>query len=109
MNTVPEWHLTGDWFDICSCNIPCPREFAQAPTNNACAGMLAWHARQGHSMFHSMVSICWVSPFRSFQSVGTVVISEVGDTYDGLTRRGQPFAYDEREARPIDPRGAALV
>ena len=48
MNTVPDWHLAGDWFDICSCNIPCPCEFAQAPTNNACAGMLAWHIRQGN-------------------------------------------------------------
>jgi hypothetical protein len=48
MATVPEWRLTGDWFDICSCDIPCPCEFAQAPTNNACQGMLAWHVRQGH-------------------------------------------------------------
>ena len=48
MSTVPPWRLAGDWFDICSCNIPCPCEFAQAPTNNACAGMLAWHVRQGH-------------------------------------------------------------
>jgi hypothetical protein len=48
MATVPEWRLAGDWFDICSCDIPCPCEFAQAPTNNACQGMLAWHVRQGH-------------------------------------------------------------
>src|SRR5215217_7795404 len=48
MSTVPEWQLVGDWFDICSCNIPCPWEFAQAPTNNACQGMLAWHIREGH-------------------------------------------------------------
>ena len=48
MNNVPNWRLAGDWFDICSCNIPCPCEFAQAPTNNACAGMLAWHIRQGN-------------------------------------------------------------
>jgi hypothetical protein len=48
MNTVPEWRLAGDWFDICSCDIPCPCEFAQAPTNNACEGMLAWHVREGH-------------------------------------------------------------
>jgi hypothetical protein len=47
MNTVPEWHLAGDWFDICSCDIPCPCEFAQAPTNNACQGMLVWHVRKG--------------------------------------------------------------
>ena len=38
----------GDWFDICSCNIPCPCEFAQAPTNNACLGMLVWHIREGN-------------------------------------------------------------
>lgn len=48
MNAVPAWHLVGDWFDICSCDIPCPCEFAQAPTNNACQGVLAWHVRQGH-------------------------------------------------------------
>jgi hypothetical protein len=48
MDTVPEWHLVGDWFDICSCDIPCPCEFAQAPTNNACQGLLAWHVREGN-------------------------------------------------------------
>ncbi|WP_262265764.1 DUF1326 domain-containing protein [Microvirga yunnanensis] len=48
MSTIPDWHLAGDWFDICSCDIPCPCEFAQAPTNNACQGMLAWHIRAGH-------------------------------------------------------------
>ena len=48
MNTVPEWRLAGDWFDICSCDIPCPCEFAQAPTSNACQGLLAWHVREGH-------------------------------------------------------------
>ena len=48
MNTVPQWRLAGDWFDICSCNIPCPCEFAQAPTNNACLGMLVWHIREGN-------------------------------------------------------------
>src|SRR5919197_715113 len=47
MAEVPQWHVTGDWFDVCSCNIPCPCEFAQAPTNNACQGVLAWHIREG--------------------------------------------------------------
>src|SRR5436190_738560 len=47
MNNVPEWRTAGDWFDICSCNIPCPCEFAQPPTNNACQGMLVWHIREG--------------------------------------------------------------
>lgn len=48
MSTIPEWRLVGDWFDICSCNIPCPCIFAQAPTNNACQGLLAWRIREGH-------------------------------------------------------------
>jgi hypothetical protein len=47
MNPIPEWRLVGDWFDICSCSIPCPCEFAQAPTNNACRGILAWKIREG--------------------------------------------------------------
>src|SRR4029450_3151272 len=48
MNTVPQWRLVGDWFDVCSCDIPCPCEFAQAPTGNSCQGVLAWHVRTGH-------------------------------------------------------------
>jgi hypothetical protein len=60
MSPVPAWRLAGDWFDICSCNIPCPCEFAQAPTNNACTGMLAWHAvRTITAMSGSTVLTCW--------------------------------------------------
>jgi hypothetical protein len=47
MAEVPDWHLAGDWFDVCSCDIPCPCEFAQAPTNNVCEGVLVWHVREG--------------------------------------------------------------
>ena len=47
MSPIPQWHATGDWFDVCSCSIPCPCEFAQAPTNNRCSGALAWHIREG--------------------------------------------------------------
>lgn len=47
MAQVPAWHATGDWFDVCSCSIPCPCEFAQPPTNNTCFGALAWHIRAG--------------------------------------------------------------
>jgi hypothetical protein len=31
----------------CKCNIPCPCEFAQPPTNNECRSVLAWHIRKG--------------------------------------------------------------
>jgi hypothetical protein len=45
---IPKWHLAGDWFDVCNCNIPCPCEFAQAPTFGDCSGILAYHIREGN-------------------------------------------------------------
>lgn len=45
--SVPAWHLNGDWFDVCTCKITCPCTMAQAPTDNACAGVLAYHVRDG--------------------------------------------------------------
>ncbi|MFE2168077.1 DUF1326 domain-containing protein [Streptomyces sp. NPDC059447] len=45
--TVPRWHVAGDWFDTCRCNIPCPCNFAQPPTFDACDGVLAWHVNEG--------------------------------------------------------------
>lgn len=47
MANVPRWHANGDWFDVCKCSIPCPCEFAQAPTTGDCEGILAWHVRDG--------------------------------------------------------------
>ena len=48
MSEVMEWHVAGDWFDVCKCAIPCPCTFAQAPTYGDCEGILAWHIRDGH-------------------------------------------------------------
>ena len=45
--SVSNWKVSGDWFDVCKCNIPCPCEFAQAPTYGDCAGVLAWHIKKG--------------------------------------------------------------
>jgi hypothetical protein len=45
---VPKWKASGDWFDVCSCSIPCPCEFAQAPTNGECEGVLAYHIKKGN-------------------------------------------------------------
>jgi hypothetical protein len=39
---VPQWRAEGDWFDVYRCDLPCPCEFAQAPTDNWCQGVLAW-------------------------------------------------------------------
>ena len=47
-NNVPKWKVSGDWFDVCKCNIPCPCEFAQAPTFEDCDGILAWHIKRGN-------------------------------------------------------------
>jgi hypothetical protein len=47
MPDVPRWWMKGDWFDVCRCNLPCPCEFAQPPTDNHCEGVLAYHIRQG--------------------------------------------------------------
>src|SRR5262245_55070177 len=44
---IPRWHASGDWFDVCNCNIPCPCEFAQLPSTGDCDGILAWHIRSG--------------------------------------------------------------
>ena len=45
MADIPHWHVEGDWFDVCKCNIPCPCEFAQA----ADVRRLRGHPRVAHS------------------------------------------------------------
>jgi hypothetical protein len=47
MTDTPKWHAKGDWFDACSCDIPCPCEFAQPPTGGHCEGVLAYHIDEG--------------------------------------------------------------
>ena len=47
MADIPKWNVSGDWFDVCSCDVPCPCIFAQAPTNGECEGVLAYHIRKG--------------------------------------------------------------
>ena len=47
MTDIPNWWMKGDWFDVCSCHIACPCGFAQAPTNNHCEGVMAYHIREG--------------------------------------------------------------
>lgn len=44
---IPRWRITGDWFDACNCKIPCPCTWAEAPTEDRCEGVLAWHIREG--------------------------------------------------------------
>ena len=48
MADVPGWRLSGDWFDVCNCDIPCPCTFAQTPTYEECDGVNFFHIREGH-------------------------------------------------------------
>lgn len=45
---IPNWTVVGDWFDVCKCSIPCPCEFAQAPTYGDCDGILAYNIKKGN-------------------------------------------------------------
>ncbi|KPN48128.1 hypothetical protein AN933_23675 [Mycobacterium intracellulare subsp. chimaera] len=45
--TKTDWHLRGEWFDICSCKLPCPCSFAQAPTHGDCLFTLVWKIHEG--------------------------------------------------------------
>lgn len=47
MAETQTWQLKGDWFDVCRCTIACPCEFAQAPTDDFCEGVLVWHVNSG--------------------------------------------------------------
>jgi hypothetical protein len=47
-NNIPKWKISGDWFDVCKCNIPCPCIFAQTPTYGDCNGVMAYHIRSGN-------------------------------------------------------------
>jgi hypothetical protein len=46
MGEALDWGLTGDWFDVCRCRVPCGRTFAQPPDAGECNGILAWHIRR---------------------------------------------------------------
>src|SRR5215211_3129774 len=48
MADVPSWQVKGDWFDVCRCRVPCGCTFAQAPDEDECNGILAWHITEGN-------------------------------------------------------------
>jgi hypothetical protein len=48
MAETPSWRVSGDWSDVCRCRVPCACTFAQAPDEDECDGILAWHIREGN-------------------------------------------------------------
>jgi hypothetical protein len=85
MADVPRWQVTGDWFDTCSCNIPCPCTFAQPPTNGECEGILAWHIRDGN---YGQVRLDGLN----VMAVGTFK----GNIWEGKTKASMAIFIDER-------------
>jgi len=47
MEDIPVWRVEGDWFDVCSCNVPCPCSWAEPPDDDHCEGVLVWSIRTG--------------------------------------------------------------
>jgi hypothetical protein len=85
MAQIPQWQVNGDWFDVCSCNIPCPCTFAQPPTNNVCDGILAWHIRKGRygDVVLDGLNVLAVSNFE-------------GNVWEGETKATMGIFFDER-------------
>ncbi|HVV62954.1 MAG TPA: DUF1326 domain-containing protein [Pseudolabrys sp.] len=44
---IPDWRITGDWWDLCNCAIGCPCVFGSNPTYGFCEGVLTWLIRDG--------------------------------------------------------------
>jgi hypothetical protein len=88
--------VRGDWFDVCSCNIPCPCEFAQAPTDNFCEGVLAYHinaGRYGDVMLDGF-NVVMVSCFTGDPWAGTGEDWEVGVFLDAWADAAQRAAIE---------------
>jgi hypothetical protein len=42
-----QWQVRGTYFEACNCQIPCPCNFTNAPTEGECKVVVAWHVDQG--------------------------------------------------------------
>lgn len=45
---VLNWHIQGDWFDVCNCDVGCPCEFGSDPTPGYCEATMGWIIREGY-------------------------------------------------------------
>jgi hypothetical protein len=82
---IPNWRASGDWFDVCKCNIPCPCEFAQTPTYGDCDGVLTYHIKKGQ---YGEVPL---------DGLNVLVIGYFkGNIWAGETKFDGAFFFDER-------------
>jgi hypothetical protein len=84
-NNIPKWKLSGDFFDVCKCNIPCPCTFAQTPSYGDCDGVMAYHIRSGN---YGQTQL---------DSLNVLVLDYFkGNVWAGETKVTCAFFFDER-------------
>ena len=82
---VPKWTASGDWFDVCKCNIPCPCVFAQRPSYGDCDGVMAYHIKKGE---YGKVSL---------EGLNVIALDYFkGNVWSGETKITIAFFFDER-------------
>ena len=83
--SIPNWKITGDWFDVCKCNVPCPCTFAQTPTYGDCDGVLAYHIKNG------------IYGQTLLDGLNVLVLSYFkGNIWDGQTKATISIFFDEK-------------
>ena len=89
--SVPIWNASGDWFDVCKCNIPCPCIFAQTPTYGDCDGVLAYHIKKGQYGEVSLdgLNVLGLNYFK-------------GNVWAGETKITLAFFFDEPAESPTE-------
>jgi hypothetical protein len=82
---ILQWKVSGDWFDVCKRNIPCPCTFAQTPSYGDCEGVLAYHIKKGHYDNTSLdgLNVLGLSYFK-------------GNVWEGNTKVSLAMFFDER-------------
>jgi hypothetical protein len=82
---IPEWKVSGDWFDVCKCSIPCPCEFAQTPTYGDCDAILAYHIKNGNygKTVLDGLNVLFLSYFK-------------GNIWAGNTKSNNAIFFDEK-------------
>ena len=42
------WHLEGEYFETCNCQVACPCIWLNPPSEGECKLLVAWHINEGH-------------------------------------------------------------
>src|SRR5579863_4997217 len=41
------WRISGDYFEVCNCDVACPCVFGSDPTKGDCTVLVGWRIREG--------------------------------------------------------------